>query len=556
MPSPVSGPRYDPPAAAPRGSRRAEARALDRTPETAAGTPLSGAGAAADGASARPRGASMRTAVVANLVGRAWPIALGFVAVPVYLSHLGVEAYALVAAFGVLQAICSVLDMGLGTTLTRQLARAMPGADGAAQSRNLVRSLELPYWAAAAALAVAAVVLAGPAATRWLRPETVSLDTIRGAAVLMGLTVAAQLPFTLYQGGLLGLGRQVLLNGLVVAAATVRVGATLYVLEFVSPTIEAFFLVQLVVSAVQTLAAWAILWASLPKAAGAARFDGALLRNNLAFAAGVAGITAVSLALTQVDKVVLSRVLPLADFGYYGLAATVAGALAAIAQPVFTAVFPRLSQIVASGDESAEAAEYHRASQVLSVLLLPVAIVLAWRSHDVLLAWTGKSDVADHAFLAATLLVAGSALNGVMHVPYALMLAHGWTRLPLVTNVVAVIVLVPALIWASVTYGAVGAAAVWFVLNAGYLAAVVPVLHTRHLRAQLVRWYVHGLALPFAGGLVAAVAAEFAIPAATSRALTIARIGALVAVSVLGAAVLAPEVRRPWLARLRRLAGR
>jgi len=558
MPSPVPVPRLRSPGrrAARVAARGAEAGGLDDTVPRATGTPLSGAGAASDEARPQTAGATMRTAVVANLVGRAWPIALGFVAVPVYLSDLGVEAYALVAAFAMLQTICSVLDMGLGTTLTRQLARTAPAADGAAQARNLVRSLEIPYWAVAGVLALASVALAGPLATRWLRPDTVTPETIRGAALLMGLTVAAQLPFTLYQGGLLGLGRQVLLNGLIIAAATVRVGATLYVLEFVSPTIEAFFLVQLAVSALQTAAGFALLWASLPRAAERPRFDRALLRANLGFAAGVAGITAVSLALTQVDKIVLSRVLPLVEFGYYGLAASVAGALAAIAQPVFTAVFPRLSQIAAAGDEPAEAAEYHRASQVLSVLLLPVAVVLAWHSHDVLLAWTGKADVADNAFLAATLLVAGSALNGLMHVPYALMLAHGWTRLPLVTNIVAVIVLVPALIWASITYGAVGAATVWFLLNAAYLAVVVPLLHTRHVRGQMVRWYLLDLALPLAGTLAGAALAEAVLPPPASRLLTIARIGALVVVSILGAAALAPEVRRPWVARLRRLAGR
>ena len=514
---------------------------------------MSGAGAAPPEARPQPGGATMRTAVVANLVGRAWPIALGFVAIPVYLDHLKVEAYALVLAFATLQAICSVLDMGLGATLTRQLARSAPGAAGAGEARNLVRSLEIPYWAVAGVLALASVALSGPLATRWLNADTVTPETIRTSALLMGLTVAAQLPFTLYQGGLLGLGRQVMLTALIVAAATWRVATTLYVLEYVSPTIEAFFLVQLSVSVLQTAAAFALLWTSLPGAAERPRFDRALLSANLGFAAGVAGISAVSLALTQVDKVVLSRVLPLVEFGYYGFAASVAGALAAIAQPVFTAVFPRLAQIAGSGDESAEAAEYHRASQVLSVLLLPAAVVLAWHSHEAVFALTGKPEVADNAFIAAALLVAGGALNGLMHVPYALMLAHGWTRLPLVTNVVAVVVLVPAIVWASVAYGALGAAAVWFLLNGVYLVVVVPLLHTRHLRAHLVRWYLQDLALPLAGALAGAALADALVPTAPTRWLTIGRIAAMVLISILGAAALAPEVRRPWVARLRRV---
>jgi O-antigen/teichoic acid export membrane protein len=509
-----------------------------------------------------PGRSHLQLAVSANLAGRAWPILLAFVAVPLYIERLGDEAYGLVGAFTVLQAVCTLLDMGLGATLTRQLARAAADPAAASGSRRLVRTLEVPYWAVAAFLAAASVAAAGPGAGAWFRRDALPVETVRSAGVLMGLAVAAQLPSALYQGGLLGLQRQVLLNAVLVGAATVRVGGTLYVLSFVSPTIEAFFLCQLGASVLQTLAMRAALGGALPKGADPPRFDAALLRSNVRFAAGVAGITVVSLALTQADKIVLTGLLPLRLWACYSVASQVAGVLGSIAQPVFTAVFPRFSELAAAGEPPAEAREYHRASQLLSVLLFPVVVALAWHSREVILAWTGKPAMADEAFLPAKLLLVGGALNAVMHVPYAMMLAHAWTKLPLVTNFLAVALLLPLLWWAASAFGPVGAASVWVLLNALYVLVVIPVLHRRLLPGEKARWYVGDLLLPLAGALAGAALANAALPDAAlanadlpdaaARAFVFVRVGAVAVAAGLGALCLAPEVRRPLVSFLRR----
>jgi O-antigen/teichoic acid export membrane protein len=511
-----------------------------------------GALSAGDAApSTHPRPAGLQVGVVANLVGRAWPTLLGLFAIPLYIEWLGNEAYGLVGSFVVLQAVSAVLDMGLGATLTRQLARASAGSSTAQESRDLVRSLEFPYWAATALIAAASLVVAAPLATGWLKFETLPAETVRRAAVLMGVTAAAQLPFTLYSAGLLGLGRQILLNSVTVTIATIRIAGTVLVLKYVSTTIEAFFVCQLVASALQTAAGAVALWTSLPQAGRRARFDRGLLASNLRFAAGVAAITVVSIVLTQADKVVLTNILPLGEYAFYSIASQVAGALLMVAMPVFTSAFPRLSAIAARGDGAAESREYHRAGQVVAALALPCAVTLAAFSHDVLFGWTGKADVADNAALPTTLLVVGTAMNALMHVPYALMLAHGWTRLPLAMNSVAIVVLVPLVYWASVNHGLVGAAAVWIALNGAYVTIAVHLLHRRLLRGEKARWYLHDVGLPLVGALAGAALAHVVLPHAVGRPWLLARVAAVGATSLVGAALAASEIRALALGRFR-----
>jgi len=66
---------------------------------------------------------------------------------------------------------------------------------------------------------------------------------------------------------------------------------------------------------------------ALPLAPLPTRFSGSALIGIWRFAAGMMAITFRALLLTQVDKILLSRLLTLESFGYYALAGLVANAL-------------------------------------------------------------------------------------------------------------------------------------------------------------------------------------------------------------------------------------
>jgi O-antigen/teichoic acid export membrane protein len=59
----------------------------------------------------------------------------------------------------------------------------------------------------------------------------------------------------------------------------------------------------------------------------------------------MAANSVVGLSLTQLDKVVLSRILTLVHFGYYTLAGTVSSAVWVIIGPINSVLFPRFAQL-------------------------------------------------------------------------------------------------------------------------------------------------------------------------------------------------------------------
>jgi O-antigen/teichoic acid export membrane protein len=144
-------------------------------------------------------------------------------------------------------------------------------------------------------------------------------------------------------------------------------------------------------------------------------------------------------------------------------------------------------------------------------------------------------------------------LNGLMQLPYFTMIAHGWTRLSLVSNIVAVAVLVPLLLLVVPIYGGRGAALVWITLNLGYILVQAPLLHRRILRGELWRWYGQDLALPMvaagvAMGLAVALRGQFTL----SRWQLVPVLGMAWGAAVVPAVLVARQVRGRLLALLRR----
>ena len=166
----------------------------------------------------------------------------------------------------------------------------------------------------------------------------------------MGLLAMFQWPASLYQGGLMGLGRQVVFNGLSILFSTLSSGGAVLILWCVSPTIQAFFLWLVAVNAAKAILLASLLWKSLPGANRPSRFDFARVRSIGRFAAGMSGITVCALILTQSDKLIVSKLFTLKVFGYYSIAGMFGTGLSMIVTSVFNTIFPRFSAL-AAGDE-------------------------------------------------------------------------------------------------------------------------------------------------------------------------------------------------------------
>jgi O-antigen/teichoic acid export membrane protein len=478
----------------------------------------------------------------ASFAGTGWSGAAQLACIPLYIKLMGIEAYGLIGFYLVLQTVLQVLDLGLSPTMNREMARYSVLPEKAAEARDLVRTVETGYWLIGLLIG-GSILLASPwLAAHWIKASAIPVRNVMQAVMLMGVLAVFQWPVSFYQGGLMGLRQQGMVNALKIAAATLTHVGGVLILWKVSPTIQALLVWQAGVSAVLVAALAISLWRSLPRCARAARFDVTVARHVRGFAAGVAGIVVVSLVLTQADKLLVSKLFGLRLFGYYALAWSVANGLIVIAGCVFNVAFPRMSALVLAADKKAISQFYHRSSQLMAVLIFPLAAVLSLFSFEVLHLWTGNRETAANTAPVLSILIVGSAINALLYLPYTLQLAFGWTKLPFLAGLTSVSILIPLMFPMTKHYGLVGAALIWAILNILNMLVVVPIMHRRLLPGEL--WgYFGDVGLPLVSTIGIALLGRLVFSNLGSVLMTLVALPSVWLASLITAVLAAPLVR-------------
>ncbi|MHB8168728.1 MAG: lipopolysaccharide biosynthesis protein [Thermoleophilia bacterium] len=491
----------------------------------------------------------MRLNLLSNYIGSIWAVLLQLAFVPLYIRFLGIEQYGLVGFYLTLQATLQILDFGVSPTISREMARYSVQPARADEARDLVRTLEVVYFALGLVIGLGVVIAAPLIATHWIRADVLATSTVQNAVILMGALFALQWPMSFFTGGLMGLQRQVLANGLKITMQTVGGVGAILALWLVSPTIIVFLVWQMVASALGVILTMIVLWKNLPTQGRAARFNFSLLSNVWRFATGVTSIGLMGLVLSQMDKLILSAIVDLKVFGYYVLAGVVASGLAAISGPVINTFFPRFSALIAEGSVETLRQLYYHSFQFLAVILWPAMAFLSLFSFEILWVWTRNAEIAHNVAPIVTILAIGTALNGMTAPPYALHLAYGRTRPIFFILGIAAIIMLPVMIFMTIYYGVIGTAICWAVFNGCYLLVLLQITHRGLLPSAQWRWYLGNLGRPLAGAMVILGLARLLLPAGESLFALLSMLVAIGICALVAAFSVLPQARS-WSAQV------
>lgn len=487
--------------------------------------------------------ASLRVNILANYAGQLWMAVMGVAFLPLYIRILGMEAFGLVGLMLSIQSISQLFDFGIGGAANRELSRRTHDPAIADSARDLVHTSEIMIWLLTIVIGLIVWIAGGPMADHWLHLQTIRRDEAKHAIAIMGIAIAMLWPNAYYANCLSGLEQQPTLNVINAIFATLRSVGVLAVLLWVSPTIEAFLWWYATVGIVQSITTAIAVWSALPPGSRRARWARHELRSSSRFAGGLFAVGLLAVGVSQLDRLSIATLRPLAELGYYTLALSVAAGLGRMVVPMFNALYPRFSRLVAHGDQAALRGLYHLSSQCLAVVIAAVATVLIVYAHDVLLLWTGDANLAGKLALPMAILVAGSALNGMMNVPYALQLANGWTRLAVTLNAASLLAGIPFCLWAVPHYGMNGAACLWLLANFVSIVAGIPVMHRRLLQGEMARWYLRDTLPPIFAAISMTLVFRLTLPPLARSATGLATLGLISAATLIASALAANAVR-------------
>lgn len=273
------------------------------------------------------------------------------------------------------------------------------------------------------------------------------------------------------------------------------------------------------------------------------------------FSVVVALTSTMWVAVTQTDKLVLSRILSLSDFGVFALATVVAGGVTSLNAPLSTALLPRLTALSARGDEDQFRSVYKGATQFTAVVCFSAALFLALFAEKVLWAWTGNLKIAENAALTLQLYALGNGLAAFGAFPYYLQYARGNVSLHLIGTLLYLSLLLPGVIVLARYFGTTGAGVAWLSVNTLFLLAWVPVVHYRFLGRFHARWLFFDIAPVALTTAVVGMILKTSVRWPDGRALTVAILMASGAIICASGAAASPAARGLIVGAVRRQFG-
>ena len=413
-----------------------------------------------------------------NYLGQAWSALLSFVFIPFYIKYLGPESYALVGFYAVFQAWMSILDSGLSQYIQREAGRIggqIWQKDAYFLRRYLARLVFLSEGVAVALSAVSIAIgffFSLYFAGTWFQADLIQPALIKKAIVLMSLAIAIRFFESFYRAVLLGSQRYWFVNLHTIVFSTLRSFGALLLLVLFNVDVVSFFWWQLFIAAWSVIAFKAYLsfrlgvplgvWLrSSPSPSSAISFK----PSPMTFAKGAYGLALLSTLIFQADRVVLSRVLPMYEYGYFSAAAGLSAIILLMIAPVSAYFFPQLCIAYESNNRQIFRQCFCLGTQIIVVTTGSIAFMSSMISEQALFAWSQDALMAKSIAPTLSFLMLGNFLNVLTFMPYLALLAAGNTVRWLRIYMLFALLYVSILFLVAQSYGALGSSASWFCMN-------------------------------------------------------------------------------------------
>jgi O-antigen/teichoic acid export membrane protein len=424
-----------------------------------------------------------------------------------------------------MQAWLQLLDLGLTQTLSRDMSLFKVGSMPLPDIWQRMRTLEWMLGSISIVAAIVILALKDRIATDWLSVGSLAPDMVAVSIAAMAVAAAFRFLLGIYRASLIGLGRQVSVNAAATLFATAKFVGVLPLLIYWSSEPTVFFLFQAAIGGLELLAfAW-MLYRVVPANPTGTFPNLEVLRLMLPMAAAMAFSALIWSIVTQADKLILSKILTLEDYGFFTLGVLVANGVLMLIPPLNQVLQPRMTMLLSSSRDDEFRDLYQQATQLVSAVFFATGGVMAIFAEPLLLVWTGDAVASRAAAPILFWYASANATIGLLMLPFMLQFAHGRLRLHVIGNVLMVLLLLPLMIIGATRYGGAGAGAALLFANLVFIVFWVPQVHRRFLPQLVWRWTLIDVGRIVIPVIVALLVTRQLIPDVESRGLTVLLLG-------------------------------
>jgi O-antigen/teichoic acid export membrane protein len=426
-----------------------------------------------------------------NLLGQGALIVLGFVAVKYIFRQLGEDALGIIYfALTASAVLSSMLEMGIGATTIREISAH--GANEPAYIVDLIRTGSLFFWSVYACFALALLLGAPAIAQHWIKLRTLGPEAAIRVLRVIGVASLVAFPRTFYVSILRGLQRMEFNNLIDVGTSGLQQFGTIVILLLGGGLMQVAH--WMVFCFFACIAAYAFICSRFfPWRALVPGFSLPVVKRNFNFTSNMAAISFLSVVESQADKVLVSKLMPIGMFGYYGIAYAGVQKGQLVTTAISQAALPSLCELHGAGNGKALLSKYNKLQDFLCFVTAPIFAAIPFAALP-LFTYVLNAEAARVLLLPITFLCLGYYLNATANAPYILSLAVGRPDISARFTFYALFVVPPAAAALVYFFGLAGAAFSWVVYNLfSYVYTIPRICAECGPGISPLRWYVQVL---------------------------------------------------------------
>lgn len=426
--------------------------------------------------------------VAYNVAGQGAVLVLGFVGVKFIFSRLGPDPFGIIYFNLVLTGVLTTaLELGVLATTIREVSAHY--TTERAYIERLIRTASLFYWGVGLVLLVGVILLAPVLVERWINLRTLDHSTATTMVRFLAVTTLIMLPRALYSSLFQGRQRMELNNSIDVASSALQQLGTIAILAAGG---DAFAVVKwIAAAAVLSTLTYMTLVARMfgPRVLVPAYFGDAV-RRNVHFTSHMAALSVLNMVLIQFDKVVVSKLLPIASVGYYSFASTVVVRISFAAGAIGQAALPSFASLHQRSETGWLATQYRKLQDLMCfAMVLPYAA--ACFGAVPIYKYLFNQQVALILLVPTALLCLGFFMMATVNIPYTFAVATGRPDIASRSNVIALFIVVPVTTTLIYLFGLTGAACSWVVYHLFVYSYMIPRICRECLHISAWSWYAH-----------------------------------------------------------------
>jgi len=400
---------------------------------------------------------SMKANILINMAGMAFIMILTFIATPYYLKHLGPEAFGLVGFFYLFSMSISVFDFGVSPFLQREIAKSSESSYLGQNLNSVIQIVTIYFILLLLFINILSLPLSGFVANTWLTSDSwdlLSLADVKKSIRLIFFTSSLLMVVNLFKCGLTGYQFHYWLNILLTLTSILRYVGSIILISSFNGSIIDFFIYQVLIALVEVIALSIKFYSQVPNnLLSFGNLSIGLLKKITIETTKISTISILTIMTYQLDKILLSKALPLQEYGYFSLIVMICSGLIVISVPIKRAIQPRISILLFSKNINDSIELYRKASHLITIIIGAIVITICMNSLPIILFWT--KDITASLWVANRLylFVIGAGLLAIQAILLALQEARGDLDLQIKINFIFFMIQIPLMLFCVLFFG-------------------------------------------------------------------------------------------------------